>query len=140
MTQHLVMFYCPGTFAAETAIRPIESWDAAAALEMSKGITARYGARPFGFRFITRERGDNDLDSKETARSGMYYIGGKVETLEEIYVRGDPRDAILISNMKTNKWDRIIVHRVPYVWTSPLHEDDKVLAVVSEEVGESDGH
>jgi hypothetical protein len=92
MKKHFVTFYSPGTFVAETSAKDIGSWNVDDAVAMSAMIEERHGARPYGFRFTTRERGDDDFDSKETAQSPMYYLGGKVETLEEVEARNDPEE------------------------------------------------
>jgi hypothetical protein len=73
--QHFVIFHSPGTFVAEQTMEPVEHWDVNAAVERAKGIRERRGATPYGFCFVTRGRGPNDLDSKETARSNFYYLG-----------------------------------------------------------------
>ena len=106
--QHFVRFYSPGTFVAETSDREIEEWDVDTAMEMARSVKERYGATPYGFNFSTRERGPEDLDSHVTETSPMYYLGGTILTLAEIEARHDPRDAILISNMKYNQWDRVV--------------------------------
>jgi hypothetical protein len=125
--KHFVTFYSPGTFFAETSERPIESWDVAKAQRMARRVKERYGARPYAFRFTTRSRGPNDLDSKETAQSQLYYINCKVETLAEIEKRADPREEILLSNMRGNGWDRIVRTTRGWGWTQPLGKDDVVL-------------
>lgn len=130
MKAHFVTFLSPGTFVAEEDSKPIESWDTDKAVEMARDIKQRYGARPYGFQFSTRERGPDDLDSKETARSGTYWLGGKVETLAEVEARNDPRESILVSNMRCNKWDRIVTNNNSWKWTQPLREKDTVLEVV----------
>ena len=127
--RHFVTFYSPGTFFAEETAQPIESWDVDAAVKMAKGIKERYDARPYGFRFSTRERGPDDLDSKVTKRSGMYYIGGKVETLQEIEARNDPQEDILRSNMRCNGWKKIVRGASPWRWTRPLERGDKIVDV-----------
>jgi len=124
---HFVTFYSPGTFVNEESIKPIESWDVEAAKEMARGIKERYGAVPFGFRFSTRSRGADDLDSKVTATSPMYYLGGKVETLAEVKARATEKDRTLIANMECNKYRRIITNTNSYAWTAPLRKTDVVL-------------
>jgi len=94
MKKPFVTFLSPGTFVHEETTREIESWNTDKAIEMARGIQERHGATPFGFYFTTRTRGENDLDSKVSDRSKMFYLGGKVETLEEVILskkRGNPR-------------------------------------------------
>ncbi|MCE5324948.1 MAG: hypothetical protein LLG01_00890 [Planctomycetaceae bacterium] len=125
ITKHFVEFYCPDTLVAETTA--IESWDVQAAMEMARGIKERHAGTPYAFQFITRERGPEDLDSHESERSPMYYLGGKVETLAEMKARNDPDEAILVSNMECNNWDRVVTNYNPWKWTQPLKTDDVVL-------------
>lgn len=127
MKRHFVTFYSPGTFVAETTTQEIEAWDTLEALQRAARIVERYEARPYGFRFTTRERGDAELDSRETAVSPMYYLGGRVETIDEIRARGDDCDRILLSNMEANGWDRVVTTYTPYRCTQPLREGDVVL-------------
>ena len=128
--QNFVRFFSPGIVVAETTSKPIDKWDVAQAVEMAKSIKVRYGAVPYGFSFITRGRGPNDLDSREIRRStGVYYLGGKVETLAEIKARNDPDNNILISNMEGNGWDKVLVNTNSWTWTQPLKEGDVVLDV-----------
>lgn len=129
MKAHFVEFLSPGTFVAESTQRPIPSWDVGAAVEMARSIKERHNAIPYGFRFSTRERSDSDLDSKVTKRSGIYYLGGKVETLAEVEVRNDPLEDILRSNMRCNGWSRIVTNTNSWKWTQPLEDDDVVLDV-----------
>lgn len=104
-------FYSPGTFVAEQSTRPIGAWDVDLAIAMSCDIKERHGARPYGFRFTTRARSDEDLDSKEVARSPMHYLGGKVETIEEVRRRARSDERTLLSNMEMNGWGRFSVGR-----------------------------
>jgi hypothetical protein len=130
MRKHFVTFYSPGTFVAETDEKPIAAWDVQEAITMADKISQRYGATPYGFRFSTRGRGPKDLDSRETKASGMYYLGGEVLTLKQVIDRRDPKDDTLISNMKCNKYDRVIQNSNSYLWTQPLAKDDVVLDYV----------
>ncbi len=111
----------------EETTKPIDTWDVERAKQMARSITERHGATPFAFQFITRERGDADLDSKETARSQRYYLGGKVETVEDVKRRADPSERILLANMVGNGWGRIITNTNSWRVTQPLEDGDVVL-------------
>lgn len=128
MKQHFVTFYSPGTFVAEATEKPIESWDTDTALAMMEDIKERHGATPYGFRFSTRARGETELDSKEVALSGMYYVGGKVRTREEVEADNLPGESILRGNMRCNDYERIWQSTEGWAWSQPLRPDDTVLA------------
>lgn len=127
MRAHFVTFYSPGTFFPEATTKEIPSWDIEAAKEMAHGISERYGATPYAFRFSTRSRGPADLDSKETSKSSLYYLGGRIETREEVERRNDPKEDILRGNMRANNIDRIIVNTNSWRFTGALGPDDVVL-------------
>jgi len=128
MRRHFVTFYSPGTFVSETTERPIKSWDVATAKRMAKRIKERYGATPYGFRFMTRARKATDLDSKVAKTSPMYYLGGTVETLAQVKARATDKERILIANMEGNNIKRIITNDNSWRFTGELHDDDVVLA------------
>jgi hypothetical protein len=127
MEKHFVTFYSPGTFVSETTEQPIASWDVEIAKQMARDIRERYNAKPYGFRFSTRSRGDDDLDSKETASSPMHYLGGRIETRAEVEARNDPKEEILRANMRCNDIERIIVNDNSWRFTAALKPDDVVL-------------
>lgn len=127
MEKHFVTFFSPGTFVSETSTSEIESWNLDTAIKLSNNIKERYGAKPYGFRFTTRARGERDLDSKITATSRMYYLGGTVYTLDEVLARNDPDEDILRSNMQNNNIKRVIVNTNSWKVTMPLEDDDIVL-------------
>lgn len=127
MEQHFVTFSSPGTFVHEETTKPIPSWDVERATEMAREIIERHNATPFAFTFTTRRRDDNELDSREVARSGRYYLGGEVLTLNDIKARNNPDDRILIQNMECNGWDRVVENRNSWRITQPLEADDTVL-------------
>lgn len=129
MTKHYVHFLSPGTFFSEETTREISKWDVDEAIKLAVKIVERHGARPYGFQFSTRERGPKDFNSKETKRSGTYYLGGKVETLAEVEARNDPEEHILRSNMRGNGYDKIVVNTNSYKSTTPLLKGDKVLDI-----------
>lgn len=138
MKKHFVTFYSPGAFVAERSTKEIESWDVQAAQRMADSISERYGAKPYGFRFSTRSRGPEDLDSVVSATSPMYYLPHcKVETLEEIEARNDPKESTLRANMRGNGYNRIVVTTEGWKWTQPLLANDVVLgATPGENAGE----
>ena len=127
LKKDFVTFYSPGTFVAEATEKPIESWDVEAAKKMAEKITERYGATPYAFRFTTRSRGEDDLDSKVSQTSPMYYLDCKVVTLDEIKQRNDPKESILISNMECNGWDKVVQSVKGWGWSQPLEKGDIVL-------------
>ena len=131
MKKHFVTFYSPGTFFDESTTEPIEAWDVDTAVKMSLDIVERHNAKPFGFRFTTRQREDHELDSHVVEKSPMYYLGGKVETLAEVEQRNSPDEDILRINMRSNGWDRIITNSNSWKVTKPLNKDDVVLEVTS---------
>ncbi len=127
MKKHFVIFFSPGTFMAEQTEKPIDEWDVQAATEMARKIKERYRATPYGFCFTTRERKEEELDSQEIKRSGMYYLGGKILTVEDLKARNDPKETILISNMECNQWEKIVENCNSWKWVQPLRKDDTVL-------------
>jgi len=104
MKAHFVRFLFPGTFVSEEDSQALSAWD----VETAKRLATVYLRRPFAFEFTTRERADDELDSKVVATSPRYYIGGEVRTAAEIEAGTDPREDILRSNVKNNGYKRII--------------------------------
>ena len=126
MKKHFIIFLSPGTFFSEQTEKPIDSWNVERAISLSRSITERYNAKPYGFQFTTRERSKNDLDSKETKRSGTYYLGGRVMTLADVK-RDMPDEQILISNMTCNGYKKVVVSETPWRSIHPLEKGDIVL-------------
>lgn len=127
MKKHFVTFYSPGTFVSEMSSNEIDAWDVEKAKEMARNIEERHSAIPYGFRFSTRERGENDLDSKEVATSNMYYLGGRIRHLDFVILENKPDEQILISNMKNNGWDHVIENTNSWKITQPFVEGDVLL-------------
>lgn len=116
MKKHFVTFYSPGTFVAEMRTKAIGAWDVEEAKRMALTVKERYNAVPFGFQFSTRERSDSELDSRVV--SSMYYLGGKIETLEEVKARATADDRILISNIGM-QWMGPRYHQHEFVASHP---------------------
>lgn len=125
--KHFVTFFSPGTFVSETSEKPIEAWDVEAAKALAVDIHERHNARPYGFRFTTRSRGDDDLDSRVTATSPLYYLGGTIRTLEDVERDDRPEEKILRSNMRNNDIKRVVENNNSWRFTGPLNDDDVVL-------------
>lgn len=128
MKKHFVTFFSPGTFVAEQSNKPVDSWDVETARKLAEGVTERYNATPYGFQFSTRERGPDDLDSKVSERSPMYYMNCEVFTVEQIEARRNDKDRILIANMRCNGWNRVVQSVKGWQWTQPLNDTDVVLS------------
>jgi len=129
MKKHFVTFLSPGTMVVEQTTKEISSWNTKEAISMSKDIEERHAALPYGFYFTTKKRGCSDFDSKETKRSNMCFLGGKVVTLKYLKAQNDPNDSTLISNMEINNWDRVVVNTNSWKWTQPLKANDVILTV-----------
>jgi hypothetical protein len=138
MKKYFVTFYSPGSFVSESSTKELDiNWENKnhkqkaidKAVSMSKSITERYGAIPYGFRFSTRSRKANELDSKVTKSSNMYYLPHcKVETKEEIIQRNLPEEETLRWNMDINEYDRIVTTTKGWKATYPLEKNDVVLS------------
>lgn len=128
--RHFAVFMSPGTFAPETTERPIDSWDPKVAMDMARTVRERYNATPFGFYFTTRTRGPNDLDSKVTATSHRYYLGGTIRTAEDVLAGTDPAEDILRFNVRANHIKRLLVNDNSWRFTTELKDDDVVLDFV----------
>jgi|WetSurMetagenome_2_1015567.scaffolds.fasta_scaffold517521_2 hypothetical protein len=139
MKKHFVTFLSPGTFVSETNTEEISSWDVDKAVKMAQRIVQRYNARPYGFYFSTRVRRARDLDSWVSKSSGIYYLGGRVETREEVEARNDPAEETLRWNMRVNNIEKIVINNNSWKFTAELKDEDTILDVsLGEPTGEQD--
>lgn len=128
MEKHFVTFLSPGTFVAEQTSIEIDSWDIDSARKMAQGIVERYDATPYGFCFTTRRRGPDDLDSHETARSGTYFLHGRIHTKAEVMARSLPDEDILRSNMNGNGYEGVVMGVAGrYSFCFPFRDGDVLL-------------
>ena len=135
-TKHFVTFYSPGTFFSETNDDYIDSWDTVKATDMAKDIKQRYGAKPYGFRFATRlvakpisdgAGGKLDVQPKTIKTSGLYFLGGKLETIDDVFARDLKEESILRSNMEANRMYVVCENTNSYRATIPFEEDSTLL-------------
>lgn len=130
MIKHFVEFFSPGTFISETSEKPIDSWDVKKATKMAKNISERYGAKPYGFRFRTKVTAEKvvvdgealDVVPKIKESSGMFFINGRVLTLDDI--PDTKENNILRSNMRSNNWNAVVETTNSYRHTAPFEKDD----------------
>lgn len=124
MKKHFVEFYSPGTFLAEITVKSIESWNIDKAKEMAKDIKERYSAIPYGFRFVTKDqKSNNEIVNK----SGMYYFGGTVKTLKELKQENNSDNKILIKNIESADYNKIVINSNSYKWVRPFRKEDTLL-------------
>lgn len=136
MRTHRVTFMSPGTLFAEQSTCEIPSWDPVLACDMAQKITERHGAKPYGFYFSTLltalpvddgEGGKLSVELRQVERSGMYFLGGTVETLDEIAARNDPREAILRRNLCRNNCPIVVVNTNSWQSVQPFTEKDVIV-------------
>ncbi len=133
--KHYIEYYSPGTIVCEQSRRgPVDSWNTALACELANGVLERHNAKPFGFRFITQleadpisdgQGGTMKVEPKETARSAMHYLGGKVMRYEDI--PDDDKHTILRSNMRCNGWPLVIQNENSWRFTGQFNQADLIV-------------
>ena len=92
MTRHFVVFLRHGLFLSDASVElPVESWT------LSEARRYRKTQDGYGFFFITRERTDDELDSRIVAESGFHFLEGAYVPIEETERRGP---SILLDNLR----------------------------------------
>ena len=121
--KHYVTFYSPGTFVSETTVKEIDVWSVDLAVYYAKRIKERHRATPYGFRFETRE--SDGWSPKTVKESGMYYLGGKLLTLDDI--PDTHANSVLRDNMKYNNYEYVIENTNSWKVTVPFYKDKDTL-------------
>jgi hypothetical protein len=136
MRKHQVVFCSPGTFTSEVSAKDIESWDTKKAVKMAKNITERHGAKPYGFYFETLlvspdvpdgEGGMLKVQPKVVEKSGVHFLGGELQTYDDVLKRNDSKEEILRSNMRYNDMWIVCVNTNSYRSTMPFEEKDALV-------------
>lgn len=131
-----VTFLSPGTFVDEQTTKDIPSRDPQLALKLAGEIIERHGAKPYGFYFSTvlvaapvpdGEGGTLNVEPREIEKSGTYFIGGKLMTFDEVEQRADPRDRILLDNMRFNEFKIVIQNDNSWRTVKPFEESDFIV-------------
>jgi hypothetical protein len=135
--KHYVTFHSPGTLFNESSAREIGSWDIKKAVDMSKEITERHGATPFGFTFATYLEEDEgvpdghggilDVEPKRINKSAMHFLGGYCLTYSEAVAEDNDRDEVLRSNMKINRMWTVCVNNNSYRSVHAYNGDDVIV-------------
>jgi len=121
--KHFVTFLSPGTFVSESTTQSIDSWSIDLAMSMARNIKERHGATPFGFYFETK--GSDGWEPKTVRSSGIYYLGGRLRTIDDI--PDTPENRILRSNMKSNDIETVIENCNSWKVTMPFNKDKDAL-------------
>lgn len=144
--KHEVVFSSPGTFFHEETRKEISKADPRMAAAMAKTITERYGATPFGFRFITqkvaepieREGVTYRADPIPVEETGTFYLGGRLRTVDEIRAEANPKESILLSNMECNAWPVVVENTNSWKSIQPFLEKDVLLDCDGNEIERGD--
>jgi hypothetical protein len=133
MRKHYAVFFSPGTLIAESSFREVPSWDPAIAAKLAQGIVERYDATPYAFRFETQiehdpvpdgEGGMLKVQPRTITKSGLYFLGGTLVTLDDVERRNDPKESILRFNMRENSVVVCENRENRFRSTIPFEEDD----------------
>ncbi len=139
MRSTIVTFYSPGTFFSESSSKDVPLRDIAFAVEMAQTINERYGAKPYAFRFSTRitaepipdgEGGVLQVVPKFVDESGLYFLGGELLFLDDVIKRKDPKELILLDNMR-RECPIVVINCNSYKSTIPFGEQDVIVDPVS---------
>ena len=62
-----------------------------------------------------------------SVKSKMHFLGGIVESQEEVRARGLESEKILLTNMEGNRWSHIVTNTNSWKSTQPFTEGDVLL-------------
>lgn len=121
--KHYVTFYSPGSFVSESTSKEIDAWSVDLAIRMAKDIKGRHGATPYGFSFETKE--SDGWSPKTVKESGMYYLGGKLLTIDDI--PDTDGNSVLRDNMRFNNYEYVIENTNSWKVTLPFDKNKDTL-------------
>ncbi len=137
LIKHFVHFLSPGTFVAETTVKEIDAWDCDEAMRMADAIVERHAATPYAFYFTTKERGEEDFDSRRTEKSSTYHLGGELLTVEDIEKENNRDNAILLSNMRSNH-TKVVRNTNSWLHHAAFEEGDVLLKYIPKQKDHTD--
>lgn len=121
-----VRYYYEGKYIDHIVHREIETESVD---DIINDIQSIDGIWPYRFQFVTRH------PEKETSGewsisnvSHMYFVNGKIRTLDELIKENNPNNKVLIGNMKSNNYDKII--ESTHGWVSSFREGKDTLIEV----------
>lgn len=129
--KHYVTFYSPGTLMSEQITMEIDSWDTRKAVGMAEQVIERHGARPYAFVFKTFA---GDKGCQSYSESAKHFLGGKLDTYDDVVARNDPGERILRSNMSNNGIWIVCVNTNSWKSTMPFEARDKIVDAKGETV------
>lgn len=130
MRAHFVSFFgsdlgpTAGTWGESN--HPIKSWDVNTAMAMARVVAERRGIVPRAFMFTTKARNANQLDSRVVKRSGYYFLGGELLTLNDVK-HEMPEEGMLISNMRRRAIKRVVVSNISCGLVEEFRDGDVLL-------------
>ena len=128
--QHFVTFKSPGMATAEHTTKEITPGTRSRPLRWPTTYWNATAPSPTASTSPPGPAPPQELDSKNIAKSGTYFMGGKIQTLQEV-MANPTGNKTLIENMKGNHWDQVVTVTKGHQWTSPILKDDAVLDMAS---------
>ena len=114
LTKYLASFYAAGSFCADVWTVEVPSADPTA---------VQWPDRAYAFRLHERVDmvdGNEVYEGKQKSVGPMYYHPSSfTKTLADVEATADPRDEILLWNMRTNGWDSVVYPR-GFNWPQPF--------------------
>lgn len=116
VTKHYVKFFLPGSFMSDTSVKPTETRDPDKIEWLDRAYCARFFSR------TEIEIDGETLVGERRDVSNRFFLGGTVKMIHD--VRTESPGSILLQNMESNGWDRVIECAQG---TTNMWDDDVVL-------------
>ncbi|MBB6487942.1 hypothetical protein [Rhizobium lusitanum] len=123
MNNEFAVFAFAGNFSSTERRVAIQSRNVEYAEGIAQQMTIECGFQPVAFRFETMSD-----DGSIQNRSGWFYLGGTVETLQDITGKNEPGDSRLIHFLEESGLNKIVTNNCPYLVRFPLRDQDQVLS------------
>ena len=90
-------------------------------------LTERRDAKDNGISDVYEILGHMTQEPREIASSGLYFLGGKLRTYDEVVADNDPQEAILRANMRGNEMWVIVQNDNSWRFTGAFSEQDCIV-------------